>query len=114
MATELIPAEWKEAVCAILKTQDKSKIEVTTRATLDWFHTFPDSWPYELYEEIAGYLGVDDAVGKPVTTMRESGTVYEFIFTCKGRSLYSKINLKPSGEVVIIYSAHPPLKGDQL
>ncbi len=114
MATELIPTEWKTAVCAILKTQDKTKIEVRSRAALDWLATFPDSWSYELYEKIAEYLSADDAIGQPVTTMREPGTVYEFIFMCKGRSLYSKINLKPSGEVLIIYSAHPPLKGETL
>lgn len=114
MAPELIPAAWKKAVCGILKTQDPSKIEVTQRATLDWLATFPDAWSYELYEELYNYLKTDEAVGQPVTTMREPGTVYEFIFTCRGRSLYSKINLKPSGELLIIYSAHPPLKGEGL
>jgi hypothetical protein len=114
MATELIPTEWKTAVCTILKTQDESKIEVRTRAALDWLATFPDSWSYKMYEKLVEYLSTDSAVGHLVSTMRESGTVYEFIFTCYGRSLYSKINLTPSGKVVIIYSAHPPLKGTKL
>jgi hypothetical protein len=114
MATELIPTEWKTAVCGILTAGETSKIKVTLRAAQNWLDTFPDSWSFELYEELCRYLKMDDAVGQPVTTMRDPGTVYEFIFMCKGRSLYSKINLKPSGEVLIIYSAHPPLKGETL
>jgi hypothetical protein len=114
MATESIPKEWKDAVCSVLKTQDLSKIEVTLRAAREWQATFPLAWSYELYDEISNYLKTDVAVGKRVETMREPGTVYEFIFICKGRSFYSKINLRPNGELLIIYSAHPPLKGDQL
>jgi len=46
--------------------------------------------------------------------MKERGTVYEFIFDHRQTKIYSKINLSPDGTVVIIYSAHRPLKGDTL
>jgi len=115
MAAELIPAKWRAAVCAILRAQDESRIEVTTRAKLDWAATFPDAdWAYVMYDEFRKFLERDDAFGRAVPTMRESGDVYEFIFPCMGRPMYGKINLKPNGDLLIIYSAHPPLKGETL
>jgi len=115
MATVQIPTEWKEAVCAILKSQDESKIEVTLRARLEWEATFPNaSWSFVMYDEFRKYLSAENAVGRPVKTMGTPGEVYEFIFESMGRPIYGKINLKPSGELIMIYSAHPPLKGDEL
>jgi hypothetical protein len=46
--------------------------------------------------------------------MDEEGETYEFFFTFEGTTLYAKVNLLPSGKIVIIYSAHKPRFGDRL
>jgi hypothetical protein len=115
MATERIPQKWKQAVCRILRTGDEKKIKMTRQAFLDWSLYFPQFlWKYQLYETIQKYLDGNDPEGRRVTTMDEAGEVYEMIFDVDGRLMYTKINLTPEGDIVIIYSAHPPRKGDKL
>jgi hypothetical protein len=109
-----IPGTWKQAVCGILELGDAKRIRVTLQATKDWLATFPNAFMYELYDAIAGSLRKPEVLGREVTSMRESGTTYEFFFCYKSRKLYTKICLTPQNELVIIYSAHIPLKGDTL
>jgi hypothetical protein len=52
-------------------------------------------------------------IGRRVLGMQEPGEVYEFMFWHLGRQVYAKICLQPS-LVVIVYSAHRPLRGDRL
>ena len=114
MATELIPTEWKEAVCAILKTQDKSKIRMVLRARNEFFAQFPNAWDYNLYELLERYLLRADAVGRRITDLKPPGVGYVFICEYEGEKVYVKLNLLTSGDVVWIVSAHRPLKGDVL
>tara|TARA_R110002049_G_scaffold16865_3_gene66463 strand:- start:600 stop:794 length:195 start_codon:yes stop_codon:yes gene_type:complete len=51
--------------------------------------------------------------GKQIFGMREDGEVWAFWFTFQRVRLYGKINLTSGGEIIIIYSAHVPNKGDK-
>ncbi len=106
--------EWRRAVCAILRTHDKNRIVLTLRAQSDFSVYFPDLWENDLHNGLIQHLEQDYCEGRQVLTMDEPGEVYEFIFTFHARRLYAKLNLTPHGELVIVYSAHPPLKGDSL
>jgi len=99
-------------VQAVLATEDRSKIIVRQRALLDWSALFPSSFPSELPSAIHDALDDADLIGNQVFTMQEPGEVYEFIFAHANKPVYAKVNLCPDGTVVIIYSAHRPLKGE--
>lgn len=110
----LIPQSWRKQVIAILDQGSRDRIIVRLRAMDDFQALFPGAFRCELFECLAAALARDDLEGRQVTTMKERGTVYEFIFDHRQTKIYSKINLSPDGTVVIIYSAHRPLKGDTL
>lgn len=99
---------------AILDQGGMDRIIVRLRAIDDFQALFPGAFRCELFECLTAALARDDLEGREVTTMKERGTVYEFIFDHRQTKIYSKINLSPDGTVVIIYSAHRPLKGDTL
>jgi hypothetical protein len=46
--------------------------------------------------------------------MDEPGETYGFIFQHRSRTLYAKLNLTEPDKVVIVYSAHRPLHGEEL
>jgi tRNA(Phe) wybutosine-synthesizing methylase Tyw3 len=75
---------------------------------------FPDLWENDLHDGLRNYLEQSSCSGRQVFGMEEPGDVYEFIFTFHNRRLYAKLNLTKNGELVIVYSAHPPLKGNTL
>jgi hypothetical protein len=114
MATELIPAAWKESVCSILRSPDEARILITQRARMDFFAQFPNAWNFNLYELLEHYLSQPDANGRLVSDLKPPGTAYDFICMYEGENVYAKINLLASGDVVLIVSAHRPLKGDTL
>lgn len=74
---------------------------------------FPD-YNDNLPEVLADVMGDEKLHGRRVHDMNEPGETYEFIFEYKKQRIYSKINLTPGGEAIIVYSAHRPLKGDTL
>ncbi len=45
--------------------------------------------------------------------MGEGGETWAFWFHFPRRKLYAKINLLSGGQVIIIYSTHPPRKGEE-
>jgi len=116
MATELIHTEWKTAVCAILRSQDKSKIRIVGRAYAEFSALFPNAWDYNLYELLERYLSRADAIGRLITDLKPPGIGYAFICEYDGEKVYAKLNLLASGDVVLIISAHrpDPEKGDVL
>lgn len=75
---------------------------------------FPGAFDLELRDALAAAVSDPALTGREVLTMEEPGEVYEFIFWHDGRKVYSKICLQKSDLVVIVYSAHRPLKGDTL
>ena len=112
----LVPEDWRKAVVAILKGRAPGRVEVRYRAMLEWQALFPESYfEYQLRDAFAKYLARDDATGRPVTDMTPPGIVYEFIFEHCGRLVYGKVGLHQTEKtVVIVFSAHRPLKGDTL
>lgn len=108
-----IPNEWILTVVRFLREGPGYKIHYTTQARIDWENTFPAATGYDLYEAMASAL-LWDRSGKPVYGMREPGDVYEFWFYYDSCRLYGKINLFPSRDEILIYSAHIPRKGDIL
>ena len=110
----LIPKQWRDTVREILESCDSSRIVVTMRAKRDWEATFPLSFEFEMYKALGAALGDDQLEGNCVEGMTPPGEVYEFFFEYDGRKLYGKINLLPNGRLVIVYSAHVPLKGETL
>ncbi|HVW19705.1 MAG TPA: hypothetical protein VHC86_00675 [Opitutaceae bacterium] len=109
-----IPAEWRQPVCRILSSCSLSGVEIRQRARRDWQALFPGAFDSEIFDAFLKALRNPMQTGRLVTTMAEPGTVYEFIFEHEGRQIYGKVNLLPSGQVIIIYSAHRPLKGETL
>ena len=114
MATELIQAAWRKSVCTILRSQDEAKILMTQRARNEFFAQFPNAWKFNLYELLLHYLSQPDAIGRPILDLTPPGMGYDFICQYEDEPVYAKINLLASGDVVLIVSAHRPLKGDTL
>lgn len=109
-----IPEAWRRAVGKILRSGDRSKIIVRQRARNDWETTFPEDFlTLTMYNAMAEALEDDNVEGKR-HEMDEPGETWAFRFSHRRRDLYGKIGLTPEGNLVIIYSAHRPLKGDKL
>jgi hypothetical protein len=109
-----IPSHWKEKVRTILDSDDRKRIILRQRALRDWSDLFPDLFSGDLIIALSEALEQPDLVGNQIVDMDEAGEVYEFIFTYSSRAIYSKVNLCPDGTMIIIYSAHRPLKGEFL
>jgi len=77
---------------------------------LDWEALFPDTFLNDLYPAIAAALKSPDLESKRVDNMAEPGVTFEFFFQHRNRKLFGKICLQPDGRVIIIYSAHRPLR----
>lgn len=112
--TSPIPQEWRTQVIAILSTGRLEKILIRKRAQDDFQSLFPGAFRMELFDCLCQALSSDSLEGRLVFGMKEPGTVYEFIFYHHQTAIYSKLNLCPDGTVVIVYSAHRPLKGNTL
>jgi hypothetical protein len=110
----MVPEQWRTRVCFILDSGDYKRIKIRQRALVDWSALFPALFTCDLLSALSDALKDPELMGNQVLLMQEPGETYEFIFTYSGRRVYSKINLSPDGSVVIIYSAHRPLKGETL
>jgi len=111
--SEPVPESWKQRVREILQAGDIKQIIVTARAGIEWSAMFPQLYNCDLWDALAEALKNPDLRGRRVIDMEESGEIYAFIFIFKRKDIYTKINLRPDGKIIIIYSAHRPLKGDQ-
>ena len=111
---EPIPKSWRAVVAAILREGSPRKVFIRQRALQNWRDTFPDEFfDYTLREALANALD-DDALEGKSYEMDEPGETYGFIVQHQARSLYAKINLTKPDKVVIVYSAHRPLHGEEL
>ncbi|GEM_PF-380826 len=104
-----IPEAWRKAVCAILHSGDRDRIDLKRRAWDEWNSVTNHAFQYELFNALEDALSNAEVEGKR-HEMDEPGETYAFFFFHNGRRLYSKICLCPDGTVIIIYSAHPPNK----
>jgi hypothetical protein len=109
---EPIPAEWVNAVLAILDDEDWKRIEMTNRARLDWEATFPSAFLGDLLDALHDALSEPDVIGRHIADQPELGQTYAFWFYHERRKLYGKICLRPNRLVLKILSAHRPLKGE--
>lgn len=114
-----IPKAWRDPVIAILRRGAAGReILVRQRARLDWLALTLNPFDSSLFDAIASALRRDKLQGRACPDMDEPGDTYEFVFDYAADAgtvkVYAKLNLQPDGKVVIIYSAHRPLKEDQL
>ena len=111
-----IPDAWKQAVLAILRGGDLDHIEIRkTSALIPFTDLFPFAFSYDLIDAfVEGVGGDNDLMGRQIHNMAESGTVWEFIFTYRRQKILGKVCLTPNNDIVIIYSAHAPRKGNEV
>ena len=113
MAEERIPDRWRQQVVAILAEGHYSgRIEVSRRAFLDFQALFPGAFPSDMYEAFINALSGSDVFGRRVRGMSPEGETYAFIFVHLRKRVYGKVCLTVDGRVVVIFSAHGPLKGE--
>lgn len=111
---ERIPEGWKRAVSSILSEGYSGRVEVTVRAQNEFESLFPDTFRYHLLEAFVEALGNSDLEGNRVYGMTPEGETYEFIFTYRSQPVYGKVCLRKDGRLVVIISAHRPLKGNRI
>jgi hypothetical protein len=110
---EPIPKTWRTKVAAILREGKPGAVMIRQRARRDWASLPFCPFDYELADALAAALDDENLVGKR-HEMEEPGETYAFIFPHRSMSVYAKVNLTTPDEVVIVYSAHRPLKGEEL
>jgi len=109
-----IPKAWRLRVVAILREGAKTRIIVRQRALRDWQAIFPDEFfAYSLRDALADALEVNELTGKRYE-MDEPGETYGFLFHHRDIQFYGKVNLTEPDQLVIVYSAHCPLMGNEL
>jgi len=108
-----IPTPWRDTVIRLLRHGAPGQVLIRRRARQDWSDLFPDAFDWDLREAMADGLSADNVTGKR-HRMDEPGETYAFIFSHRHRSIYGKINLTEPDHLVIIYSAHRPLQGEEL
>lgn len=108
-----IPTPWRDTVVHLLRHSVGDQVLIRQRARQDWSDLFPDGFDWDLREAMADALSAAGIPGKR-HWMDEPGESYAFIFSHRGRKVYGKINLTEPDRLVIIYSAHRPLQGEEL
>ena len=108
-----IPEPWRKAVVAILRKRTPgARIEIRQRARQDWKDTFLAAFDYQLLEVLAKTLA-QPVEGNQVFDMTPPGEIYEFFFYHESKRMFGKVGLHDT-TLVIVFSAHTPLKGNQL
>lgn len=107
-----IPASWRMKVAALLRDGKSGTIFIKQRARRDWASLTSCPFDSVLREVIADALGVEGLFGRK-HEMDEPGEAYGFIFHFRNLAVYAKVNLTSPEGVVIVYSAHRPLKGEE-
>jgi len=110
----MVPEQWRTRVCFILDSGDYKNIVIRKRALTDWSALFPSLFTCDLLSALSEGLKNPELISNQVLFMQEPGETYEFIFIYEGKHVYAKINLSPDNKLIIIYSAHRPLKGEKL
>ncbi len=108
-----IPQLWRQSVAELLRNGNAEQVLIRQRARRDWSSLFPDHFDYQLRDALADALDREVTSGKR-HEMEEPGETYGFIFHHAGRPIYGKVNLTDPDHVVIVYSAHRPLLGNEI
>jgi hypothetical protein len=111
MPLQVIPEDWRKAVCAVLRRGDTGQ---TIRWTLDASQRFlasPDVLSqYEAYDALIEFLSQPVCMGCRVAMEKPSGETYEFLLPFRGEKFYGKLLLFPDRKSVLIFSCHRALK----
>jgi hypothetical protein len=111
MAQINIPEPWRTHVCAVLETEATGQsIQWTDDATKRFEASFLEAWPYQVYAAFRSYLCGKNPTGCLITMPRTAGKTYEFFFDFRGEKTYGKILLRTDERIIVIFSAHLPLK----
>ena len=110
MAQIEIPKPWRETVCAILASGEKSLIHWDLLGRIRYEATPGCHWTYEAQDAFTDFLSLPNPTGCRVLTMETPGETYDFFFQFKGQKFYGKILLRTDRKRIIIFSAHLPLK----
>lgn len=112
MAQVEISKEWRDAVCAVLKTEDTTNriIRWTSDARTRYESDFLGLWPYQVYAAMRRYLESDNATGCPKSMDHPTGETYEFFFELNKAKTYGKILLRPDRIRIVLFSAHFPAR----
>jgi hypothetical protein len=108
-----IPEDWRKAVAPILHQGLDGTIQMPREARRRWLNLDTKHYDQALYSLLAHELEKPGDIYGKNHTMNEEGECYSFSFRYHPPSangpidLYTKLNLLPDGQVVIIYSAHP-------
>ena len=108
-----ISKTWRTKVAAILWEGQAGRVFIRQRARRDWASLTSCPFDFALREVIADALEDEGLIGKK-HEMDEPGETCGFIFHFRNLAIYAKVNLTTPEEVVIVYSAHRPLKGEEL
>ncbi len=112
-----IPERWRTKVVKILRSREPNQFSATVQSRIDWAAAFPlfpdDHWDEVRFATMASALESPSAEGRLITGMKEPGETYAFWFYHRNLKMYGKINLKPDGKVILIYSSHLPEKGTE-
>jgi hypothetical protein len=107
-----IPESWRSKVADLLREGKAGTVFIRQRARRDWASLTSCPFDSLLREVLAEALTEGRTPGRR-HEMDEPGEAYGFIFTFRDLPIYAKVNLTVAGEVVIVYSAHRPLKGEE-
>ena len=107
-----IPESWRMKVATLLRDGKSGTVFIRQSARRDWASLTSCPFDMVLREVIADALVKEGIVGRK-HEMDEPGESYGFIFHFHNLPIYGKVNLTTAEEVVIIYSAHRPLKGEE-
>ncbi len=112
---ERVPEDWKKSVVSILDKGDPDCIEIRkTTALVPFDDLFPGAFTYELLDAFIDGLDDDEIEGRQIHDMDEDGETWAFIFKHRKKKIFGKICLTPDNELIVIYSAHAPLKGEKV
>jgi hypothetical protein len=111
--TGQLPKAWCKTVASILKEAKPGTVFIRQRARRDWASLTSCPFDSALREVLADALGTEGLKGKK-HYMDEPGETHSFIFRYGDSPLYTKINLTSQNQIVIVYFAHRPLKGEDL
>ncbi len=112
MSLQPIPEQWRKNVCAILKTENPRLIKYDPIGWLRFQADFPTCFAYQIQDSFRKYLESDSAHGRQImmNPPAPAGTTWEFFFPFQKETIYGKILLKSDSSLIMVFSAHRPLK----
>ena len=118
MAQQELPVQWRQDVCAVLKTGSSAVIEWTFEGEQRYDEDACEAkmlagevdvaYPDEVYPCFIKYLSSAQPTGCLKNMAKPPGETYDFFFEFFDQKFYGKILLRPECNRVLIFSAHFP------